>query len=88
MADAQALWRKVNPALLLGGVAIPERHGRRDDEHLRLLAKQDAGCRFLVTQVVYDVSAAKNPVADYDTGARRGESRKRRSFSRSRYAAQ
>ena len=50
---------------LLGGVAIPERHSRREDEHLRLLAKQDAGCRFFVTQVVYDVNAAKNLVSDY-----------------------
>jgi 5,10-methylenetetrahydrofolate reductase len=50
---------------MVGGVAIPERHKRRDDEHLRLLAKQDAGNRFFVTQVVYDVNAAKNLVSDY-----------------------
>ena len=48
-----------------GGVAEPERHSRRDDEHLRLLAKQDADCRFFVTQVVYDINAAKNLVSDY-----------------------
>ncbi|MFI5560259.1 methylenetetrahydrofolate reductase [Amycolatopsis japonica] len=65
LAEAQALRRDVNPGLPLGGVAIPERHSRRDDEHLRLLAKQDAGCRFFVTQVVYDVNAAKNLVSDY-----------------------
>ncbi|MGK2879151.1 MAG: methylenetetrahydrofolate reductase [Solirubrobacterales bacterium] len=65
LADAQALRREANPSMLLGGVAIPERHSRRDDEHLRLLAKQDAGCRFFVTQVVYDVNAAKNLVSDY-----------------------
>ncbi len=65
LADAQALRREVNPALSLGGVAIPERHSRRDDEHLRLRAKQDAGCRFFVTQVVYDLNAAKNLVSDY-----------------------
>jgi hypothetical protein len=53
-----------NPAVSLGGVAIPERHTRREDEHLRLLAKQ-AGCRFFVTQVVYDINAAKNLVSDY-----------------------
>ena len=50
---------------MMGGVAIPERHRRRDDEHLRLLAKQVAGCRFFVTQVVYDVNAAKDLVSDY-----------------------
>jgi len=65
LRDAQALGREVNPGLLFGGVAIPERHSRRDDEHLRLLAKQGAGCRFFVTQVVYDVNAAKNLVSDY-----------------------
>jgi 5,10-methylenetetrahydrofolate reductase len=57
--------REANSTLLVGGVAIPERHRRREDEHLRLLAKQDAGCRFFVTQVVYDVNAAKNLVSDY-----------------------
>lgn len=65
LADAQALRAEVNPDLLLGGVAIPERHSRRENEHLRLIAKQDAGCRFFVTQVVYDVNAAKNLVSDY-----------------------
>lgn len=65
LAAAQALWREANPALSLGGVAIPERHSRRDDEHLRLLAKQAAGCRFFVTQVVFDINAAKNLVSDY-----------------------
>lgn len=65
LAEAQALSRDANPGLSLGGVAIPERHSRRDDEHLRLLAKQDAGCRFFVTQVVYDINAAKNLVSDY-----------------------
>lgn len=65
LAEAQALRAEVNPALLLGGVAIPERHSRREDEHRRLIAKQEAGCRFFVTQVVYDLNAAKNLVSDY-----------------------
>jgi hypothetical protein len=65
LTQAQALRREANPDLPVGGVAIPERHSRRDDEHLRLLAKQDEGCRFFVTQVVYDVNAAKNLVSDY-----------------------
>lgn len=65
LAEAQALRSEANPSMLMGGVAIPERHSRREDEHLRLLAKQDAGCRFFVTQVVYDVNAAKNLVSDY-----------------------
>ena len=65
LAQAQRIRAEVRPDLLLGGVAIPERHTRRGDEHLRLLAKQDAGCSFFVTQVVYDVNAAKNLVSDY-----------------------
>ena len=65
LSQAQDLRRDLKPDLLLGGVAIPERHSRRSDEHLRLIAKQQAGCRFFVTQVVYDVNAAKNLVSDY-----------------------
>lgn len=72
LADAQLMRADLNPDLLLGGVAIPERHSRREDEHLRLLAKQAAGCRFFVTQVVYDLNAAKNLVSDcrYECEAR------------------
>ena len=65
LADAQAWRAELNPELLLGGVASPERHSRRENEHLRLMAKQLAGCRFFVTQVVYDLNAAKNLVSDY-----------------------
>lgn len=65
LAEAQAMLADLKPDLLLGGVAIPERHSRRENEHLRLIAKQEAGCRFFVTQVVYDLNAAKNLVSDY-----------------------
>lgn len=65
LVRAQELWAQTRPDLLLGGVAIPERHTRRGEEHLRLIAKQEAGCSFFVTQVVYDVNAAKNLVSDY-----------------------
>jgi hypothetical protein len=65
LAHAHTLRREVNPSLVMGGVAIPERHSRRGDEHQRLLAKQAAGCGFFVTQVVYDLNAAKNLVSDY-----------------------
>ena len=65
LAHAQAMRKEVNPGLASGGVAIPERHSRRGDEHLRLLTKQAAGASFFVTQVVYDVNAAKNLMSDY-----------------------
>jgi len=62
---AYQLRAEVRPDLPLGGVAIPERHARGGKEHLRLVAKQAAGCSFFVTQVVYDVNAAKDLVSDY-----------------------
>lgn len=62
---AQEIRKEDNPDLLLGAVAIPERHTRKGDEHLRLIAKQEAGCSYFVTQVVHDVNAAKNLVSDY-----------------------
>ncbi|MDO5698561.1 MAG: methylenetetrahydrofolate reductase [Dermatophilus congolensis] len=55
----------VRPAVPLGGVAIPERHTRKGDEHRRLMAKVDAGCSYFVTQVVFDVRAAKDLASDY-----------------------
>src|SRR3954447_17787359 len=65
LRTAQLLRTEANPDLLLGGVAIPERHTRKDDEHLRLADKQEAGCSYFVTQIVYDSGAAKNLVSDY-----------------------
>ena len=65
LADAYALAQPYADAIVLGGIAIAERHARRGDEHLRLLQKTDAGCRFFVTQAVYDASATKSLLSDY-----------------------
>ncbi len=65
LARAYELRDEVQPELPLGGVAIAERHARLGDEHLRLIAKQAAGCSFFITQIVYDVNAAKNLISDY-----------------------
>jgi hypothetical protein len=65
LRKAQQIRSEANPDLLLGAVGIPERHTRDGDEHRRLIAKQEAGCSFFVTQIVYDVNAAKNLVSDY-----------------------
>jgi hypothetical protein len=43
---------------------VAERHARGFDEHLRLLAKVDAGCSFLVSQTVYSVTASKDLLSD------------------------
>jgi hypothetical protein len=58
---AQALRDEVRPDLPLGAVVIPE----RPDEHLRMLAKQERGCTFFVTQVIYDLNETKNLLSDY-----------------------
>ncbi|MDP1821771.1 MAG: hypothetical protein Q8L48_00945 [Archangium sp.] len=74
LTDAYALAREQAPQLVVGGVAIPERHLRSYEEHLRMLAKTAAGCRFFVTQAVYDVSSSLSVLSDYALElGRRGE---------------
>jgi hypothetical protein len=62
---AHFLRGEVQPDLMLGGVAITERYSKGGDEHLRMLAKQERGCSFFISQVVYDVDATKSMVSDY-----------------------
>jgi 5,10-methylenetetrahydrofolate reductase len=72
--DAYGLVRRHAPGLVLGAIAIAERHARRGDEHERMLAKAGAGCRFFVTQAVYDAGSSKSLLSDYARAARaRGE---------------
>ena len=65
LAEAHDVRRAARPELLTGGVAIPERHAGSGDEHLRLIRNQASGCSFFITQVVYDVAAAKDLLSDY-----------------------
>ena len=62
---AQELRAEVRPDLPLGAVVISERHARSGDEHLRMLAKQERGCTFFISQVIYDVSRTKDLISDY-----------------------
>lgn len=64
LTEAYVLARTA-PNLLFGGIAIAERHIVKQDEHQRMLAKQDAGCRFFITQSVYDASSTKSLLSDY-----------------------
>jgi 5,10-methylenetetrahydrofolate reductase len=64
LTEAYALARTA-PNLVLGGIAIAERHSAKGDEHERMLAKQEAGCRFFVTQSVYDSASTKSLLSDY-----------------------
>lgn len=65
LTDAYPAAREHAPGLVLGGIAIGERHSRRQDEHRRIIAKTGEGCRFFVTQAVYDVMATKSLLSDY-----------------------
>ncbi len=65
LTDAYALTRQHASNVLLGGIAIAERHARRLDEHERILAKTEQGCRFFITQAVYDVTSTKSLLSDY-----------------------
>ncbi|MDH5301032.1 MAG: methylenetetrahydrofolate reductase [Gammaproteobacteria bacterium] len=65
MREAYALKAALRPDVLLGGVAIPERHQLKGDEHQRVFGKIQQGCSFFVTQGVYDVNATKNFLSDY-----------------------
>ena len=65
LADAYALAQQHAPNLLFGGIAIAERHAHKLDEHERILAKSERGCRFFVTQAVYDVASTKSLLSDY-----------------------
>lgn len=51
--------------LLLGGVTLPERHITKRDEHLRVVDKCARGCSFFISQVTYNVQAAKDFLSDY-----------------------
>jgi hypothetical protein len=64
LAEAYALAR-ATPNLVLGGIAIAERHVAKGDEHHRMLAKQDSGCRFFITQSVYDAASTRSLFSDY-----------------------
>jgi len=65
LTDAYSLAREHAPRSLIGGIAIAERHARTSDEHERILAKTEKGCRFFVTQAVYDVTSTKSLLSDY-----------------------
>jgi hypothetical protein len=70
LTNAYALAKQHAPHLFLGGIAIAERHARSLNEHERVLAKTEKGCRFFVTQAVYDVTSTKSLLSDYALAVR------------------
>ena len=65
LPEAYALLRGNAEPACFGGVTIAERHGRKGDEDGRLLAKHEGGCRFFISQTVYDAGASKSLLSDY-----------------------
>ena len=63
--DAYAIKQQYAAPIILGGVTIPERHNKKGDEHLRIFNKIDKGCRFFVSQCVYNLNDTKNLLSDY-----------------------
>lgn len=51
--------------ILLGGICIPERHAKNASEHLKVANKTINGCRYFITQAVYDLENAKKFIDDY-----------------------
>jgi hypothetical protein len=70
LTNAYALAKVHAPELLLGGIAIAERHARASNEHERILLKAERGCRFFVTQAIYDVTSTKSLLSDYALAVR------------------
>ncbi|MDU0201069.1 5,10-methylenetetrahydrofolate reductase [Paenibacillus sp. MAH-36] len=65
LSDAYDLSKRLNNNLTFGGVVIPERHMKKNDEHLRVNHKTQNGCSFFVSQATYNVEASKNFLSDY-----------------------
>lgn len=65
LAEAQRLTQKLNPNITFGGVVIPERHTKYGNEHLRVIEKVNNGCKFFVSQAIYNIEASKNFMSDY-----------------------
>lgn len=63
--EAYEIKRESKEDLILGAVAIPERHRAKNDEHKRALGKMQNGCEFFITQAVYDKEVAKRFLDDY-----------------------
>ncbi|NDL66572.1 methylenetetrahydrofolate reductase [Anaerotalea alkaliphila] len=65
LQEAYAIHREKGDKVLLGGVTIPERHLKKKDEPERIGFKYQEGCRFFVSQAVYNVEGAKAFLKDY-----------------------
>ncbi|GMK40821.1 hypothetical protein PCCS19_38770 [Paenibacillus sp. CCS19] len=65
LTDAYKLSSLHNSSLTFGGVIIPERHSKKNDEHKRVVNKMKQGCSFFVSQATFNVEASKSFLSDY-----------------------
>ena len=65
LPDAYQTLREHKSNFYLGGVTIAERHISKGDEHLRLLAKEEQGCEFFISQAVYNAQATIDMLTRY-----------------------
>ncbi|HEU5177298.1 MAG TPA: hypothetical protein VFU24_07575, partial [Burkholderiales bacterium] len=54
-----------NPAFIVGGVVIAERHDEQRSEAARLLAKGIEGCGYFISQAVYHAEPTRRLLSDY-----------------------
>lgn len=73
LPQAYKLKREINNNLCLGGIAIPERHMVKHDEHIRVFSKIDNSCEYFITQCVYNLDASKKFLSDYAKYAEENE---------------
>ncbi len=69
LADAYSVYQESKSDIILGGVTIPERHYKKEDEHTRLFNKIDKGCNFFISQCVYNINHTKDFLSDYYYGS-------------------
>ncbi|GAB4441081.1 MAG: hypothetical protein OHK0015_37940 [Chloroflexi bacterium OHK40] len=65
LSRASELAARHPSGFLLGGVAIAERHSPATSESRRIIQKVQRGCRYFVTQGVYDAAPSIAMLADY-----------------------
>ncbi|ARR00683.1 methylenetetrahydrofolate reductase [Campylobacter porcelli] len=63
--EAYKMKKEIANTITLGGICIPERHMKKNNEDLRVASKRVKGCEFFITQAVYDIETAKKFLDDF-----------------------
>jgi hypothetical protein len=65
LEEAYRIHSSLSNQKYLGGIVIPERHNNKQDEHLRIINKQNQGCSFFISQCICNIELIKNFISDY-----------------------